>query len=97
MQAHADIVVENSEVELHTKNTIEASHQDDHHKNDSEEQRNTEHHHHCSVISISDIFIKEEIQLDFLDVYFIKSRINFYKKLHTSGFLDKLFHPPRLA
>jgi hypothetical protein len=97
IQAHTDIVVDNSELEFHHADNDEMSHQEEHHQNDSEEEKNTEHHHHCSVVNISNTFIKEEIEIQFIDLYFKKDKIFFYKKFHTSDYLDRLFQPPRLV
>lgn len=97
LQAHTDIVVDNAELQFHIDDNDEIAHQEEHHQNDSEEEKNTEHHHHCTVISISNIFIKENVEIQFVDLYLKKDAINFYKKLHTSDFLDRLFQPPKVV
>lgn len=95
MQAHTDIVIEETFSDVHNELNIDNIHQEEHHQNDSDEDKDTDHHHHCSIISTSNIFIKEELELKFLIPFLLKQKLEFYKNLQSSSYLENPFQPPK--
>ncbi len=92
---HNDTIVYN-DVDKHL--CSEATHDDFHHKNDSEHDKNTKHHHHCTVDLTVLTFLPTKLIYEiepFISLEHIK--INYYKSLHTSAFVDTIFQPPRVA
>ena len=97
IRAHNDILVDGDvtahfEEELPESNAI---HHDKHHQNESEEQQNTEHHHHCVDFSFSPTFIQLESLIVFNNNFKVKKTIVFYQEKRISGYLNRLFQPPK--
>ena len=95
VQAHTDVVITGSEVAEHALEELVNPHQEAHHENDSEEDKNMEHHHHCSIISVSPVFVKNDFQYHFSTFSIQKEKILFSKNLYSSSYLDRLFQPPQ--
>ncbi|ARV14236.1 hypothetical protein [Polaribacter sp. SA4-12] len=93
MQAHTDVVVYSDVIENHLE--IDDTHEEDQHKNDSDDEKNTEHHHHCTSISLVNVFIPIENQINFTDFYQHKEIIIFKENANYFSYLKGVFQPPK--
>ncbi len=91
---HSDVIVYNDvETHLCSENNF---HEDFHHKNDTEHDKKTKHHHHCTMELSVLTFLPTKINYEIKPFISPKNtKINYYKSLHTSGFVGTIFQPPR--
>ncbi len=67
-----------------------------HHKDDTEHDKNTKHHHHCTVeLSFITVFLPQITTYEVRQFASKILKLNYYKSLYTSTFVDKIFQPPR--
>lgn len=97
MQAHRDVLVDDSVAHVH-KDVSESdeNHHKKHHKNESEDEQNSDHHHDCVNNNFSPTFIFSDYFCGFIEIVQIKKTVLFYQNLHTSTYLNCFFQPPKI-
>ncbi len=97
MREHVDVVIIDNTNEHYCDSLedFDSKEENTHHEGDNEDEKKSKHHHHCVDMSITNIFTPSVFQFQFVFSPEFKKTTFSYKSLQSSGFLDRLFQPPR--